>query len=146
MRAFHSREKLRWRMRISRKRTFVRLHFSGAQAASRNELFLSSFFANWAIAIAQQRGAKVVQFEFNGTWPKKKNWALENLQFRNEWVFVLDADEVLPPEAETEFAQAIADGGDIAGQSSFYVHGKLAAAWLLSQLGPAPFSARPRPL
>ena len=52
------------------------------------------------LTIAQGHGAKVVQFEFNGTWPKKKNWALEHLPFRNEWVFILDADEVLPPEAE----------------------------------------------
>ena len=78
-------------------------------------LVVDSASTDGSIAIAQQHGAKVVQFEFNGTWPKKKNWALENLPFRNEWVFVLDADEVLPPEAETEFAQAIADGGDIAG-------------------------------
>ena len=78
-------------------------------------LVVDSASTDGSIAIAQQHGAKVVQFEFNGTWPKKKNWALENLQFRNEWVFILDADEVLPPEAETEFAQAIADGGDIAG-------------------------------
>ena len=78
-------------------------------------LVVDSASTHGSIAIAQQHGAKVVQFEFNGIWPKKKNWALENLQFRNEWVFVLDADEVLPPEAETEFAQAIADGGDIAG-------------------------------
>jgi len=78
-------------------------------------LVVDSASTDGSIAIALQHGAKVVQFEFNGTWPKKKNWALENLQFRNEWVFVLDADEVLPPEAETEFAQAIADGGDIAG-------------------------------
>jgi glycosyltransferase involved in cell wall biosynthesis len=78
-------------------------------------LVVDSESTDGSIAIAQQHGAKVVQFEFHGTWPKKKNWALENLPFRNEWVFVLDADEVLPPEAETEFAQAIADGGDIAG-------------------------------
>ena len=78
-------------------------------------LVVDSESTDGSIAIAQQHGAKVVQFEFNGIWPKKKNWALENLQFRNEWVFVLDADEVLPPEAETEFAQAISDGGDIAG-------------------------------
>ena len=78
-------------------------------------LVVDSKSTDGSIAIAQQHGAKVVQFEFNGTWPKKKNWALEKLPFRNEWVFVLDADEVLPPEAETEFAQAIADGGDIAG-------------------------------
>ena len=65
--------------------------------------------------IAADRGATVVQFDFNGTWPKKKNWALENLPFRNEWVFILDADEVLPPEAEQEFATAISEAGDIAG-------------------------------
>lgn len=65
--------------------------------------------------IATARGAKVVQFDFNGTWPKKKNWALENLPFRNDWVFILDADEVLPPEAAPEFAKAIAEAGDIAG-------------------------------
>ncbi len=65
--------------------------------------------------IAQQHGARVEQFNFNGTWPKKKNWALENLPFRNEWVFILDADEVLPPQAEQEFADAIAKAGGIAG-------------------------------
>jgi glycosyltransferase involved in cell wall biosynthesis len=65
--------------------------------------------------IAEAHGAKVVQFDFNGTWPKKKNWALENLPFRNEWVFILDADEVLPPEAEAEFASAIAGAGEMAG-------------------------------
>ena len=61
--------------------------------------------------IAEEFGARVVQFEFNGTWPKKKNWALENLSFRNPWVFILDADEVLPAEAEAEFRTAIADAG-----------------------------------
>ncbi len=65
--------------------------------------------------IAAAHGAKLVQFRFNGTWPKKKNWALENLPFRNEWVFILDADEVLPPEAEREFAEAITDAGETAG-------------------------------
>ena len=59
--------------------------------------------------IAEERGAKVVQFQFNGTWPKKKNWALENLPFRNEWVFILDADEVLPPETEAEFRGIVTD-------------------------------------
>jgi len=84
-------------------------------------LVVDSASTDGSIAIAQQHGAKVVQFEFNGTWPKKKNWALENLQFRNEWVFVLDADEALPPEAETEFAQAIADGGILPGTGSIVV-------------------------
>jgi glycosyltransferase involved in cell wall biosynthesis len=65
--------------------------------------------------IAEARGAQVVQFDFNGTWPKKKNWALENLPFRNDWIFILDADEVLPPDAEQEIAKAIAEAGELAG-------------------------------
>jgi glycosyltransferase involved in cell wall biosynthesis len=65
--------------------------------------------------IAKRHGANVVQFDFNGTWPKKKNWALENLPFKNDWVLVLDADEVLPPEAAAEIANAIANPKGIAG-------------------------------
>ncbi|MEO6872611.1 MAG: glycosyltransferase family 2 protein [Chthoniobacterales bacterium] len=65
--------------------------------------------------IAAEFGAQVVQFDFNGTWPKKKNWALENLRFRNDWVFILDADEVLPLAAEAEFGQAITGAGSTAG-------------------------------
>jgi glycosyltransferase involved in cell wall biosynthesis len=59
--------------------------------------------------IAKTAGAKVIQFEFSGTWPKKKNWALENLPFKHEWVFILDADEVLPPEAESDFRTIVED-------------------------------------
>jgi glycosyltransferase involved in cell wall biosynthesis len=65
--------------------------------------------------IAERHGAKVMQFYFNGIWPKKKNWALENLPLKNDWVFILDADEVLPPAAEKEIAEAIADAGQIVG-------------------------------
>jgi glycosyltransferase involved in cell wall biosynthesis len=66
-------------------------------------------------AVAERYGARVVQFHFNGTWPKKKNWALQTLPFRNEWVLILDADEVLPPAAGQEMADAIAKAGEICG-------------------------------
>jgi glycosyltransferase involved in cell wall biosynthesis len=49
------------------------------------------------VQIAEEFGATVVQFRYGGGWPKKKNWALENLPFANEWVLLLDADEVLLP-------------------------------------------------
>jgi len=81
-----------------------------------DEIFVvDSQSTDGSIEIAESNGAQVVQFKFNGTWPKKKNWALENLPFRNEWVFILDADEVLPPEAEAEFSTAIRGAGEIAG-------------------------------
>jgi glycosyltransferase involved in cell wall biosynthesis len=81
-----------------------------------DEIFVvDSRSSDGSIEIAERNGARVVQFDFSGTWPKKKNWALENLPLNNEWVFILDADEVLPDEARAEFSDAIASGGDLAG-------------------------------
>jgi glycosyltransferase involved in cell wall biosynthesis len=66
--------------------------------------------------IARRFGAEVVQFHFNGVWPKKKNWALETFPFRHTWVLILDADEVMPPESAAEIREVIeADGHGCAG-------------------------------
>ena len=62
------------------------------------------------IQIAGQCGAKVVQFHYSGGWPKKKNWALENIPFQNDWVLLLDADEVLMPGGEEEIKATIQSG------------------------------------
>ena len=63
-----------------------------------NEIFVvDSQSSDKTPEIAQKHGAKVIQFKYQGGWPKKKNWALENLPFSNEWVLILDADECLPP-------------------------------------------------
>jgi glycosyltransferase involved in cell wall biosynthesis len=60
-------------------------------------------------AIAEAHGARVAQFHFNGSWPKKKNWALQTLPFAHPWVFILDADEVLPPETEAELRAIVSE-------------------------------------
>ncbi len=60
-----------------------------------------------SIEIAKSHGANVVQFNFNGRWPKKKNWSLDNLPLRNEWILIVDCDERITPELWDEIAQAI---------------------------------------
>ncbi|MDJ0694054.1 MAG: glycosyltransferase family 2 protein [Mastigocoleus sp. MO_167.B18] len=60
-----------------------------------------------SIEICESYGAKVVQFHFNGRWPKKKNWSLENIEFRNEWVLIVDCDERITPELWQEIAYSI---------------------------------------
>src|SRR5947208_148559 len=60
------------------------------------------------VSVAEGFGARVVQFHFNGRYPKKKNWALDNLPFRNEWVLIVDADEVVVPELAEEIARRTA--------------------------------------
>ncbi len=56
---------------------------------------------------AAQLGARVVNFNWNGQFPKKKNWALENIEWKHEWVLILDADERITPELAREIARAI---------------------------------------
>ena len=70
--------------------------------------------------VAAEHGASVVQFHFNGTYPKKKNWALDTIPFRNEWVLIVDADEVVVPELAEEIARRTA--GDEA--EGFYLNMK----------------------
>lgn len=60
------------------------------------------------VRVAEEHGATIAQFHFNGTYPKKKNWALDNLPFRNEWVLIVDADEVVVPELAAEIARRVA--------------------------------------
>lgn len=60
-----------------------------------------------SIEISEKYGANVVQFYFNGRWPKKKNWSLDNLPFRNQWVLIVDCDERITPELWAEIAAAI---------------------------------------
>ncbi len=62
------------------------------------------------VSVAVEHRATVVQFHFNGSYPKKKNWALENLPFRNEWVLIIDADEVVPPELAEEITRRTTSG------------------------------------
>ncbi|MGB8353821.1 MAG: glycosyltransferase family 2 protein [Chthoniobacteraceae bacterium] len=88
-----------------------------ASIAWADEIFVvDSHSTDATVSVAEAHGAEVLQFDFNGTWPKKKNWALENLPFKNAWVFILDADEVLPAGAEGEFRRIVTtNGGDADG-------------------------------
>jgi glycosyltransferase involved in cell wall biosynthesis len=60
-------------------------------------------------AIAEQAGARVVEFRWNGEFPKKKNWALATVPWKHDWVFIIDADERATPELAAAM-RAIATG------------------------------------
>ena len=57
--------------------------------------------------IAEAMGATVAQFDYDGGWPKKKNWAIRNLDIRNDWFLILDADERIDEPLRDEIAAAI---------------------------------------
>lgn len=57
--------------------------------------------------IAEAWGARVIDFKWNGKWPKKRNWALKEAPLKHEWVLMVDADEWIVPELADEIANAI---------------------------------------
>jgi glycosyltransferase involved in cell wall biosynthesis len=63
------------------------------------------------VEIARAHGAKVVQFDYRGGWPKKRQWAMETLPLAYDWILLLDADEVLTPELLNEIRQVIQNPG-----------------------------------
>jgi glycosyltransferase involved in cell wall biosynthesis len=73
--------------------------------------------------IATAQGVKVVQFDYLGGWPKKRQWAMDTLPLAYDWVLLLDADEVMTPALEKEIGEVIAnpacDGYRIALQMHF---------------------------
>jgi glycosyltransferase involved in cell wall biosynthesis len=76
--------------------------------ACADEIFVvDSQSGDRSVEICEQYGAQVVQFHFNGSWPKKKNWSLENLPFKNDWVLIVDCDERITPELWEDIKQGI---------------------------------------
>ena len=57
--------------------------------------------------IARSYGANVVQFDYQGGWPKKRQWALESLPLAYDWIFLVDADESMTDELAEDIRVAI---------------------------------------
>ena len=61
--------------------------------------------------LAEAAGANVVQFHYAGGWPKKRQWALDNLPLCCDWILLLDADESLTPQVFAEMQAAMQSTG-----------------------------------
>ena len=83
---------------------------------------VDSFSTDRTVEIARQYGASVVQHEF--AYPaQQKNWALDNLRFKHEWLLVVDADERVPQDLRSEIRQVVGRDGD--GKDGFWMRYRL---------------------
>ena len=57
--------------------------------------------------LALSLGAEIFQFNYKGGYPKKRQWGLDTLDIRTKWVFLLDADEVIPEPLWKEIRRVI---------------------------------------
>ena len=68
---------------------------------------VDSHSSDMTCEIAAQFRVDVVQFTYAGGFPKKRQWALENVGVETSWTLLLDADEEVPDELWQEIVQAI---------------------------------------
>jgi glycosyltransferase involved in cell wall biosynthesis len=52
--------------------------------------------------IAKEFGATIINFNWDGKFPKKRNWLLRNYSFNSTWILFLDADEYLTDDFKRE--------------------------------------------
>jgi glycosyltransferase involved in cell wall biosynthesis len=62
--------------------------------------------------IARSFGAEVIDFKWNGKFPKKRNWYLRNHIIETKWILFLDADEYLTPPFKDELKTRLATGDE----------------------------------
>ncbi len=80
----------------------------------RHVIVVDSMSSDRTAEVARSFSAEVIQFEWNGKFPKKRNWILINRKLPTEWVLFLDADEILTDafchELELVLSQGKCDG------------------------------------
>jgi glycosyltransferase involved in cell wall biosynthesis len=69
-------------------------------------IVVDSFSTDRTKQICEQSGARFYQRTFDG-FGTQRNWALENLQPRHDWILILDADERVTPELVSEMRDVI---------------------------------------
>lgn len=57
--------------------------------------------------IARDAGCDVLDFEWDGKFPKKRNWVLQTYAFKTPWVLFLDADERVTEAFKEELAHVL---------------------------------------
>jgi glycosyltransferase involved in cell wall biosynthesis len=74
-------------------------------------LAIDSQSSDQTTRICREWGAEVHQFVYRGGYPKKRQWALDQIPIHTEWILLIDADEVVPLELWEEIAEAISRDG-----------------------------------
>jgi glycosyltransferase involved in cell wall biosynthesis len=60
--------------------------------------------------IVRNFGSELIHFTWNGRYPKKKQWALQHPQVRNDWILLLDADERVSVQLKSEIVSLFQNG------------------------------------
>jgi glycosyltransferase involved in cell wall biosynthesis len=70
-------------------------------------LIVDSFSSDATLRIAAEHGVRVVQRIFD-SFAGQRNFAVEHCELKHDWIFHLDADEVMTPALSAEILESIA--------------------------------------
>ncbi|MBF0309876.1 MAG: glycosyltransferase family 2 protein [Magnetococcales bacterium] len=59
--------------------------------------------------LAREAGAEVIDFSYEGGYPKKRQWVLDHLPLATPWVLLVDADERIPQALWDEIRENLAN-------------------------------------
>jgi len=88
-------------------------------------LIVDSFSSDATLKIAGEHGVRIVQRAFD-SFAGQRNFALDQCELKHEWIFHLDADEVMTPYLSAEILSCIAatDKDAYRVSSKLMFHGK----------------------
>lgn len=73
-------------------------------------IIVDSHSADGTRDVARDYGAVMVDFAWDGAYPKKRQWCLDHVSLPYPWVFFVDADEVVTTKLAHEIAALFKDG------------------------------------
>ncbi len=76
------------------------------------------------VSVAKSMGAECVPFVWDGQYPKKRQWCLDHVPLRHNFVFMVDADEIVTPELIAEIEVLFAAGEP--SNAGYFVRGQYA--------------------
>jgi glycosyltransferase involved in cell wall biosynthesis len=89
---------------------------------ARHIVIIDSGSTDQTIPIARNLGLEVVNFTWDGHFPKKRNWFLRNYPLNTKWIFFLDADEYLTEEFKTELRRVLAQDDKVGFWLSYTIY------------------------
>ena len=87
--------------------------------------------------IANQYNVEIVNFEWNGHFPKKRNWFLREHRPNTDWVLFLDADEILTQTVKREITEALPESthqGYLLSYTNYFLGKKLKGGYPLRKI------------
>ncbi|GAA4976422.1 glycosyltransferase family 2 protein [Algibacter aquimarinus] len=105
---------------------------------AKHVVIIDSGSTDATIDIAKSKGVSIVNFVWDGKFPKKRNWFLRNYNLKTKWVLFLDADEYLTQDFKKELTQKLETEDDKVGfwlnYTIYFIGKKLKGGYPLNKL------------